>query len=241
MSLSEARARLKAATRIAVLTGSGVSAASGIKTFRGADGWWQHYRAEELATPEAYARDPELVWSWYRLRFELVSAAEPNEAHYLLAALEARTPAFTLVTQNVDGLHQRAGSRRVLELHGNITYSRCERCGHLDALAPGFAIPPLCSRCGSRARPNAVWFGEVLPHLAFKEAAQAFSEADVALIIGTSALVEPAASLGRLSAHYGGYLVEINPEATPLTPYADLSLRSEAIQGLRALLGEGDD
>ncbi len=238
MSLPEARARLKAAARLAVLTGSGVSAASGIKTFRGADGWWQNYRAEELATPAAYARDPELVWSWYRLRFELIRAAEPNEAHRFLAALEARTPHFTLVTQNVDGLHQRAGSRRVLELHGNITVCRCERCGGLDPLAPGFAIPPTCSRCEGRARPNAVWFGETLPPQAFEEAVQAFAEADVALVVGTSALVEPAASLGRLSWQQGGYVVEINPEATPLTPYAALSLRASAIEGLSMLLGE---
>ena len=241
MNLAEARARLEAAARVAVLTGSGASAASGIKTFRGADGWWQNYRAQDLATPEAYARDPELVWSWYRLRFELVSAAEPNEAHRLLAELEARTPEFTLVTQNVDGLHQRAGSKRVLELHGNITFCRCERCDQLDALAPGFAIPPACSRCESRARPNAVWFGEALPPQTFEEAIQAFAAAEVALIVGTSALVEPAASLGRLSAQQGGYVVEINPEATPLTPYADLSLRASAVEGLGALLGGDDD
>lgn len=236
MELAVARERLQAARRVAVLTGAGVSAASGLATFRGAGGYWQRFRAETLATPAAYARDPELVWGWYRWRFAQLCAASPNEAHRLLAELEARVPEFTLVTQNVDGLHQRAGSRRVVELHGNITLSRCERCGQLDPLQPDFAIPPSCRRCGSRARPNAVWFGEALPQAAWQQALAAFGEAEVALVVGTSARVEPAASLGRLAAAQGAYVIEINPEPTPLTPHAHLALRAEAIRGLRLLV-----
>ncbi|ADI15925.1 SIR2 family NAD-dependent protein deacylase [Truepera radiovictrix] len=236
-ALGAVRARLARARRVAALTGAGVSAASGLPTFRGALGFWREHRAEDLATPQAYARDPLLVWEWYAARFHAAAAAAPNGAHLHLARLEAQLPDFTLVTQNVDGLHARSGSRRVLELHGNLTKSRCERCGHLDALAPGFALPPCCSRCGSRARPNVVWFGEHLPERAFEAAAAAFSRAEVALVIGTSGVVEPAASLGRLAAQRGAVVVEINPEPTPLTPYATLSLRQDAVSGLHALLG----
>ena len=222
---------------MAVLTGSGVSAASGIPTFRGAGGLWRRYRAEDLATPQAYARDPELVWEWYKMRFGIVAAAAPNEAHRLLAELEAKTSNLTLVTQNVDGLHERAGSKRVLELHGNITKSRCEACGRVEGLEADFTVPPHCSVCGSRARPNVVWFGETLPQETFEEAVDALANAEVALIVGTSALVEPAASLGRLAAQRGAFVIEINPEATPLSPVAHASLRQEAVAGLTALLG----
>lgn len=235
-TLEQARTRLRQADRIAVLTGAGVSAASGIPTFRGKDGLWREYRAEELATPEAYARDPLLVWEWYAMRFHTVMAAEPNRAHQLLVDLENATPHFTLATQNVDGLHARAGSRNVLELHGSLVRSRCERCGQLDDLERGFSLPPHCTECDSRARPNVVWFGEMLPQGAFQGAATAFSTADVALVIGTSAVVEPAASLGRLAAQEGGYVIEINPQPTPLTHVAHLSLRENAVEGLSRLL-----
>ena len=223
---------------MAVLTGSGVSAASGIPTFRGAGGLWRRYRAEELATPQAYARDPDLVWEWYKMRFMTVTAAEPNEAHRRLAGLEAKTSDFILVTQNVDGLHERAGSRRVLELHGNLTQSRCEVCGRVAGLEADFTVPPHCSVCGARARPNVVWFGEALPQETLEEAVGAFAGAEVALVIGTSALVEPAASLGRLAAQRGVFVIEINPEATPLSPATHLSIRKEAVAGLATLLDE---
>ena len=237
MNLQEARERILGASSIAVLTGAGVSAASGIATFRGADGLWRNLRAQDLATPHAYARDPQLVWEWYAARFHKVMGAEPNEAHALLASLEMQTPHFTLVTQNVDGLHERAGSQNIRELHGNLTKSRCEGCGNLDALPLGFLIPPHCSRCGSRARPNVVWFGETLPAAPFQDAVGAFEDADVALIVGTSAVVEPAASLGRLAARRGAYVVEVNPEETPLSNLARLSLRKDAVTGLEALIG----
>ena len=227
---------LSKATSIAVLTGAGISAESGIPTFRGSDGLWKNYRAEELATPQAYARNPELVWEWYAMRFETVMKAKPNKAHYLLAEIEQQRN-FSLVTQNVDELHRRAGSSNVLELHGNITQSRCEQCGYLDKLQIGFSIPPLCSACNSRARPNVVWFGEALPARFSSKPINAFSQANVALIIGTSAVVEPAASLGRLAKQHGAYVIEINPQQTPLSAIADLSLQMTASEGLTKLLG----
>ena len=162
---------------------------------------------------------------------------EPNPAHDLLSRLEAQTPEFTLVTQNVDGLHERAGSKNIQELHGNLTKSRCERCGNLDALPLDFPIPPHCSLCGARARPSVVWFGETLPAAPFQSAVDAFERADVALIVGTSAIVEPAASLGRLAARSGAYVVEINPEETPLSPLAHVSVREDAVTGLTELVG----
>lgn len=235
-ALTEAQTELAAASRVVVLSGAGLSAASGIPTFRGQGGLWQGVSVQRLATPEAYARDPEKVWAWYRDRFERVAEARPNPAHYALAALQRRVAHCTLVTQNVDGLLQRAGAR-VLELHGNLTQSRCERCGHLDPLTVGFAIPPYCSRCGHRARPNVVWFGELLPEAVWDEAVAAFAEAEVALIVGTSGVVEPAAGLARLAKAAGAYLVEVNPEATALSHLADLSLHLGAVEGLTKLLG----
>ena len=226
--------RLALARRVAVLTGAGVSAASGVPTFRGSSGLWRNRRAEDLATPQAYARDPELVWEWYAARLALVRAAEPNAAHRALAALQSRTE-LSLATQNVDDLHERAGSRGVLELHGNLGYSRCEVCGGLERLEVGFALPPRCSRCGGRARPNVVWFGEPLPPGVLGAAVDAFETCEVALVLGTSALVEPAASLGRLAKRRGAFLIEVNPEPTPLSPWADLALRLEAVPGMAAL------
>ena len=232
----KARERILLADSIAVLTGAGISAASGVATFRDKGGLWRNYRAQDLATPQAYARDPGLVWEWYAMRFHKVMSAEPNQAHHLLAALETRTRDFTLVTQNVDGLHERARSENVQELHGNLTKSRCERCGHLDALALNFPLPPHCSKCGARARPNVVWFGETLPAAPFQRAIDAFQDAEVALIIGTSAVVEPAASLGRLAAQNGAYVVEVNPQETPLSHLAHASVREDAVKGLTGLL-----
>lgn len=231
----EAREALLTAESIAVLTGAGVSAASGVPTFRGAEGLWKNLRAQDLATPQAYARDPQLVWEWYAMRFHKVMRAQPNKAHNFLAKLETKTPHFTLVTQNVDGLHGRAGSRNIQELHGNLTKSRCERCGNLDALPLDFPLPPRCSVCGSRARPNVVWFGEMLPSGPFEQAIGAFEKADVALIVGTSAVVEPAASLGRLAARHGAFVVEVNPEETPLSHLTHLSVRENAVDALAKL------
>lgn len=234
-NLRKARAALKSARRIAVLSGAGISAESGIPTFRGEAGLWRSYRAEDLATPQAYARDPQLVWSWYKMRLSVVLNAEPNGAHRALAKLESQT-SLTLVTQNVDGLHARAGSSP-LELHGNLTHRRCERCGQLDELNAEFELAPSCSVCGNRARPNVVWFAESLPQDVFEKAVQAFAAADLALIIGTSGVVEPAASLARLAKSEGAFVLELNPEATALSGVANVSLRMGASEGMTELLG----
>jgi NAD-dependent deacetylase len=226
---------LEQATTIAVLTGAGISAESGIPTFRGQEGLWKNYRAEDLATPQAYAKNPLLVWEWYKMRFETVLKAEPNAAHLALVNL-AKEKYLTLVTQNVDGLHERAGQGNILELHGNITKSRCERCGNLQALQADFEIPPMCKRCGSRTRPNVVWFGETLPQAIFQKAAEAFANCDVALIIGTSGVVEPAASLARLAKQQGAFVIEINPTETPLSFFANFFLRTSASEGMTKLL-----
>jgi NAD-dependent deacetylase len=224
------------AKTIAVLTGAGISAESGIPTFRGSDGLWKNYRVEDLATPEAYRQNPRLVWEWYKMRFETVMKAKPNAAHYALVEL-AREKELTLATQNVDGLHERSGSENVLELHGNITKSRCERCNHLDTLKSGGDAIAMCSRCRCRARPNVVWFGEALPQEVFQKAVNAFAGCDAALIIGTSGVVEPAASLARLAKQQGAFVIEINLTETPLSFVADLSLRTSASEGMAELLG----
>ena len=240
MTLQRAREALRDASRVAVLTGAGVSAESGIPTFRDAQtGMWARFTPEDLASPGAYARDPLFVWSWYAERYRNCQDARPNDAHHALAQLERdKQDGFFLATQNVDGLHWRAGSTRLVELHGNLNTARCERCGHVQDLPPpeSFRPPPACEQCGARGRPNIVWFGELLPEHALQRAWQAFEEADVALIIGTSAVVEPAASLGRVAKWAGAYLIEVNPEDTPLTAYADTTLRASATQGLRQLM-----
>src|SRR5215216_8205809 len=192
--LSAAAEHLRAARRVAVLTGAGVSAESGIPTFRDAmSGLWAKYRPEELATPEAFRRNPALVWRWYAWRHGLVSVAEPNAAHRALAEMERRVPDFTLITQNVDGLHRRAGSRNILELHGSLERARCSRC---DARQPfpagsGEGGPPPCPACGAPLRPGVVWFGESLPEQALEAAFGAAQACDLFLSVGTSNLVQP--------------------------------------------------
>jgi NAD-dependent deacetylase len=204
--------RLRDARRVAVLTGAGISAESGIPTFRDAlTGLWARYRPEDLATPEAFARDPGLVWRWYAWRRAIVERAEPNAGHRALAGFERRVPDFALVTQNVDGLHQRAGSSRVLELHGNIMRTRCSRDGNpVERWADGSDLPPLCPACGAPLRPDVVWFGEPLPAAALDAAWRAAGACEVFLSIGTSNLVEPAASLPWRAASAGAEVIVIN-------------------------------
>ena len=221
-ALDRARARLRDARRVFVLTGAGVSAESGVPTFRGAGGLWRGVRPETLATPEAFARDPEGVWAWYAWRRERVAAAAPNAAHAALVALEARCESFLLATQNVDGLHERAGSREVLRLHGSLWRVRCTRCGDErdDRRVPLPEGVPRCG-CGGALRPAVVWFGEALPAGAIERAAEAARTADVALVVGTSAVVWPAAGLGEAALEAGVPLVEVNPERTA---YSDRAL-----------------
>ena len=207
---------------MAVLTGAGVSAESGVPTFRGAGGLWKDHKPEDLATAEAFARDPRLVWEWYNWRRETIAKAAPNAAHRALVKLEISKPRFTLITQNVDGLHDLAGSGKILKLHGDIWRMRCTVCGANwpNRRVPLPKIPPHCA-CGGLARPGVVWFGEPLPDGMIKEAEHAAGAAEVFLVIGTSAVVYPAASLPLMAQEAGAYLVEINPEPTPLTSRAD--------------------
>jgi NAD-dependent deacetylase len=235
--IEQAREWLAQAASVAVLTGAGISAESGIPTFRGPGGLWRNYKPEDLATPEAFARDPRLVWKWYNWRRELIAKAEPNAAHLALAQLEIRKPRFTLITQNVDGLHDRAGSRRILKLHGDIWRMRCTVCGANwpDRRAPLPSLPPHC-HCGGLARPAVVWFGEPLPDGMMNEAEHAASSAEVFLVIGTSAVVYPAAGLVPLASQSGAKVIEINLEPTPFSAMVDCALQGPAGEMLPKLL-----
>jgi NAD-dependent deacetylase len=234
--LEEARKLVVACSSIAVLTGAGISAESGIPTFRGAGGLWKQYRPERLATPEAFARHPLLVWEWYNWRRELIAKALPNAAHLALARLEQEKRDFTLITQNVDGLHDRAGSRRILKLHGDIWRLRCTACGaNWPDLRPTLPkLPPHCA-CGGLARPGVVWFGEALPEGIMAEAKHAAASAEVFLVIGTSAVVYPAAGLVPYAKRAGAKVIEINTEATAFTHDVDLSLQGRAGEMLPGL------
>jgi len=235
--LEQAREWLYHSTAVAVLTGAGISAESGIPTFRGADGLWKQFKPEDLATPEAFARDPKLVWEWYNWRREKIAPALPNPAHKALVQLEIKMRSFTLVTQNVDGLHDRAGSGRVLKLHGDIWRLRCMVCGANwpDRRVPLPKIPPHC-QCGGLARPGVVWFGEPLPDGMMKEAEHAAATAQVFLVIGTSANVYPAAGLIPYAKQAGAKVIEINTEDTPYTAVVDCALRGPAGELLPRLL-----
>ena len=206
-----------------VLTGAGVSADSGIPTFRGERGLWRNYRPEDLATPEAFARDPLLVWEWYEWRRGLVREAKPNAAHLAIA----RLPNAIVVTQNVDGLHQRAGSKDVIELHGNLFRTRCTLEESRQDAADAFTdLPPLCN-CGAMLRPDVVWFGELLPPGAFERAARAVRDADLLLVIGTSGVVFPAA--GLVSFHQG-LSIEINPQLSALSSSCSFAIAANAAE-----------
>ena len=221
---------LRSAARVAVITGAGISAESGIPTFRQAQtGLWERYRPEELATPEAFLRDPRLVWEWYRWRRELVSRAEPNDGHRALAALAERIGDFALITQNVDGLHQRAGCGDVIELHGNILRVKCFD-GHHPAVSwpEDGPVPPRCSRCDSLLRPDVVWFGEALPAGALARAVSAARACEWFFSIGTSSVVYPAAGLLETAIAAGAKTVEINPNPTPHTENVTYRLRGPA-------------
>jgi len=235
--VTQARAWLEAASSVVVLTGAGISAESGVPTFRGQGGLWKKFRAEDLATPEAFTRDPRLVWEWYDSRRAALAQVAPNAGHRALAELEARKPRFTLVTQNVDGLHDRAGSRNVLKLHGDIWTLRCLRCGRerRDERTPLPELPPSCE-CGGMLRPGVVWFGEPLPVEAWERAQKATREAEVLLVVGTSATVYPAAGLIPLATSAGARVIECNVEETPFSSGLDRSLRGRAGELLPQLI-----
>jgi NAD-dependent deacetylase len=228
---------ISAAASVAVLTGAGISAESGIPTFRGPGGLWRSYRAEDLATPQAFARDPHLTWEWYDWRRAIIATAEPNAGHLALAKLEQRIPRFTLITQNVDGLHDRAGSLIILKVHGDIWTLRCIACTRewRDVRPSLPRLPPQCD-CGGMARPGVVWFGEGLPQDTWSAAVEAARGAELLLVIGTSAVVYPAAGLVQLAQSAGAKVVEINVAETPVSAMVDLSWRASATIALPQLI-----
>jgi NAD-dependent deacetylase len=238
LSLENAAAALAGARHVCVLTGAGISAESGIPTFRDAlTGLWANFRPEELATLEAFERDPHFVWKWYEWRRELVRQARPNAGHLALAELARHVPRLTLVTQNVDGLHQRAGSEDVIEYHGNILRDRCleeQRVAERSRDAGGDL--PRCASCGGLLRPDVVWFGEMIPRQAMILADEAALDCDVFLSVGTSSLVYPAAGLAESALGRGIPVIEINPNPTELTPHASAALAGPPGVILPALL-----
>lgn len=220
---------LKTAKKVTVLTGAGISAESGVPTFRGQDGLWKKFRAEELATVEAFMDNPRLVWEWYMYRREIIGRVKPNPGHYALAELERRFEDFTLITQNVDNLHRLAGSKNILELHGNITLNKCMDCNRPyngEIIITEKAIPKC--ECGGNIRPGVVWFGELLPAQAINAAIDATERAELFFSIGTSALVYPAAAMPLTAKRNGAYLVEINLDPTPLSDIADCALQGKS-------------
>ena len=229
---------LKAASRVVVLTGAGISAESGVPTFRGAGGLWRNHSAIDLATPEAFRRDSMLVWEWYVWRRGLIRDCEPNSGHYALVELEQRVEHFTLITQNVDGLHTLAGSKHLLELHGNIWRLRCTVCQAVreDRVHP-LELLPHCPQCGGLERPHIVWFGESLDPRVIESAAVAVADADVLLVIGTSGSVQPAASLAYSARQNGGYVAVINLEETHHTRDMHAALLGESGDILPRLVG----
>jgi NAD-dependent deacetylase len=209
--------------KLVALTGAGVSQESGLRTFRDAQvGLWAQYKPEELASPEAFARDPKLIWDWYAWRREAVKGVRPNPGHYALAEIEKRIPQFTLITQNVDGLHRMAGSQNVLELHGNLQRVRCSECNMFaETWGDDFDSVPKCESCGGLLRPDVVWFGEALPREQLATAVEATRACDMFFSIGTSGVVQPAASLAGAARSLGAVVVEVNAEPTALTSNVD--------------------
>lgn len=240
-TLRAARNHLAAARHIVVFTGAGVSAESGVPTFRDAQtGLWSRFDPEALASPQGFRADPGLVWRWYMWRLHLVEAARPNPGHLALVRLATRLPDLTLITQNVDDLHEQAGSRDVLHLHGNLARFRCQGCGLPHQLTPterAAAEPPTCSICTERVRPHVVWFGEELDRQLLNQAWLAAEQCDLMLVVGAGGMVYPAAILPRVARQAGAILIDINPEPTQLSELAHLYLQGPAGQILPQLIG----
>ena len=229
--------KLAAAQAITVLTGAGISADSGVPTFRGTDGLWRNYRAEDLATPDAFARDPRLVWEWYNWRRELIATKHPNPAHHAVVELERRCRQFWLITQNVDGLHRAAGSRKLSEIHGNIWMVRCTKCrGTFENREVPIKILPTCTTCQGLLRPHIVWFGESLAEEDLQRSYEALQSSDLCLIIGTSGVVYPAAGFASVAKEAGAFVAEINLEPTSQSDLVDLSLQGRAKEIVPLLL-----
>ena len=237
IKIEKVKAQLKRARSISVLTGAGISADSGVPTFRGKGGLWKNFRAEELATPEAFDSNPTLVWEWYNMRREKLVAIKPNPAHTALATLEKRCEDFTLITQNVDGLHKKGGSKNTLELHGNIWKVRCTVCGVVEEnYDVPIALPPHCNGCGGLLRPHIVWFGEMLEEEVLTEAYSALERCGVLMIIGTSGVVQPAASMALIGKRSGAFVVEVNLENTPSSEVVDETIVGRAAEVVPSLI-----
>ncbi|SPF40073.1 NAD-dependent protein deacylase [Syntrophobacter sp. SbD1] len=235
--IKELKEKLWWARHVTVLTGAGISAESGVPTFRGEGGLWKQFRAVDLATPEAFSRNPKLVWEFYNWRRELLAPLSPNPGHFALAEIERRVPHFTLITQNIDGLHEKAGSCNIIELHGNIWKVRCTRCQRvLDDRRVPLPEMPACESCGSLLRPHVVWFGEMLEPQVLNAAYEAIGNSDLMIVTGTSGTVQPAASMGVQAKRNGASVAEINFEPTPLSNLYDISILGKSGEILPQLL-----
>jgi NAD-dependent deacetylase len=236
-SLSELKERLQRTRSVAVLTGAGISADSGVPTFRGHEGLWRTFRAEDLATPEAFSRDPRLVWEWYDWRRSLIATKSPNAAHQALVELERRCERFWLITQNVDGLHAVAGSQSLIELHGNIWKVRCTQCGGISENHDvPIAILLHCTDCGGLLRPHIVWFGESLNPEDLARSEEALHACELLLIIGTSGVVYPAAAFASVARAAGAFVAELNLDPTPNSSLVNVSLQGRAKEIVPQLL-----
>jgi NAD-dependent deacetylase len=237
ITILDVRDRIQQAQSVTVLTGAGISADSGVPTFRGPEGLWKNFRPEELASPDAFARDPKLVWEWYNWRRELLATKLPNPAHEALVQLETQLPDFWVITQNVDGLHAAAGTQHLSEIHGNIWKVRCTQCHKIsvnhDVPLP---FPPTCADCEGLLRPHIVWFGESLAAEDLEHSYAALQRCDILLIIGTSGVVYPAASFAPVAKDHGALVVELNLDATPNSSIVDVSFQGRAKELMPLLL-----
>ena len=239
--LIAARNAVKECRSLCVLTGAGVSAESGVPTFRGPGGMWRNRDPMSLATPEAFAADPKTVWEWYQWRRDLIRKCAPNPGHDAIAAIEREKEDYLLVTQNVDGLHRLAGSKKMVEFHGSIWAVRCAGCGREEEVRSNFPLlPPRCPSCGDLLRPGVVWFGEQIPSEALKASLDMVERCDLLLVAGTSSVVQPSASFAFAVSQRGGTVIEINLEETPVSGAARFSLRGKTGELLPAIL-EGAD
>ena len=227
----------KRAKKVVVITGAGISAESGVPTFRGANGLWRRYRAEDLATPQAFQGDPRLVWEWYDWRRRLISDKEPNPGHAAIAAMETLFEEFLLITQNVDGLHRKAGSRKIIEIHGSLWRVRCMTEGRIfpNNEVPLREIPPRCE-CGALLRPDVVWFGESLSEKDLADSYTALRECDCLMVVGTSAVVQPVASFPAVARNGGAFILEINVQPTPISGSVDESILGKSGEVLPQLV-----
>ncbi|AIF69044.1 NAD-dependent protein deacylase [Palaeococcus pacificus DY20341] len=241
----EEAAKLIAHSRFLIaFTGAGISAESGIPTFRGNGGLWENYKVEEVATPEAFKRNPKLVWEFYKMRMRKMRKAKPNKAHIALAELENKGILKGVITQNIDDLHREAGSKNVIELHGNIYRVKCTSCDYKENLKESGRLDefldedelPKCPKCGSLLRPDVVWFGEPLPETALNNAFNLARRVDICLVIGTSGQVFPAAYIPYIVKDNKGSIIEINPHESGITPIADIFLRGRAGEVMEELL-----